>query len=47
MAPQATKTIEVLAAAEATAAELEGLRLDAALLLLFPDRWKSSTGKPW
>lgn len=45
MAPQASKTIEVLAAAEATAAELQGLRLDAALLLLFPDRWKSSTGK--
>ncbi len=36
---------QVLAAAEATAAELEGRRLDSALLLLFPGRWKSSTGK--
>jgi hypothetical protein len=36
---------EVLAAADATAAELQGLRLDAALMLLFPGRWDSLTGK--
>jgi hypothetical protein len=36
--------MEVLAAAEASAPELAGLRLDAALMLLFPERWQSSTG---
>lgn len=41
---QASRPMEVLAAAEATAPDLDGVRLDAALSVLFPGRWKSSTG---
>jgi hypothetical protein len=37
--------MKVLAESEATALDLEGVRLDAALSVLFPGRWKSSTGE--